>query len=52
VARIARVAHVVLPVKDTKEAIDWYVSALGMELMAHDQEMDLPAAPVSPIRPC
>ena len=40
-ARIARVAHVVLPVKDTKEAIDWYVSALGMELMAHDQEMDL-----------
>jgi catechol 2,3-dioxygenase len=41
VARIARVAHVVLPVKDTKEAIDWYVSALGMELMAHDQEMDL-----------
>ena len=40
-ARIARVAHVVLPVKDTKEAIDWYVSALGMELMAHDQERDL-----------
>ena len=41
VARIARVAHVVLPVRDTKEAIDWYVSALDMELMAHDREMHL-----------
>ena len=40
-ARIARVAPVVLPVKDTEEALDWYVSALGMELMAHDQEMEL-----------
>jgi catechol-2,3-dioxygenase len=28
-------------VKDTKEAIDWYTNALGMELMAHDQDMDL-----------
>ncbi len=40
-ARIARVGHVVLTVKDTKEAIDWYTSALGMELMAHDQGMDM-----------
>ena len=41
VARIARVGHVVLSVKDTREAIAWYTSALGMELMAHDQDMDL-----------
>ena len=30
--RIARVGHVVLNVKDTKEAIDWYTNALGMDL--------------------
>jgi catechol 2,3-dioxygenase len=40
-ATISRVGHVVLPVKDTKAAIDWYTLALGMELMAHDQELDL-----------
>ena len=40
-ARIARVGHVVLNVRDTKEAIDWYTSALGMELMNHDQGMDM-----------
>ena len=40
-ARIARVEHVVLPVRDTKEATDWYTNALGMELMAHDQELDM-----------
>jgi catechol 2,3-dioxygenase len=41
VAGISGVAHVVLTVKDTKEAIDWYTSALGMELMAHDRDLDL-----------
>ena len=40
-ASIAKVAHVVLTVRDTREAIDWYTSALGMELMAHDQGMDI-----------
>ena len=40
-ARIARVGHVVLNVRDTREAIDWYTSALGMELMNHDQGMDM-----------
>ena len=40
-ARIARVGHVVLNVKDTVEAIDWYTNALGMELMNHDQGMDM-----------
>ena len=40
-ARIARVGHVVLNVKDTIEAIDWYTNALGMELMNHDQGMDM-----------
>ena len=40
-AKINRVGHVVLGVKDTKEAIDWYTEALGMELMAHDQGMDM-----------
>ena len=40
-ARIARVGHVVLNVKDTKEAIEWYTNALGMELMNHDQGMDM-----------
>ncbi len=40
-AKIARVGHVVLNVNDTKEAIEWYTNALGMELMAHDQGMDM-----------
>ncbi len=40
-ARIARVGHVVLNVSDTIEAIDWYTNALGMELMNHDQGMDM-----------
>ena len=40
-ARIERVGHVVLNVRDTKEAIDWYTNALGMELMNHDQGMDM-----------
>ena len=40
-ARIARVGHVVLNVKDTHEAIDWYTNTLGMELMNHNQEMDM-----------
>ena len=40
-AKIARVGHVVLNVKDTVEAIDWYTNALGMELMNHDQGMDM-----------
>lgn len=40
-AKIARVGHVVLNVKDTKEAIAWYTDALGMELMNHDQRMDM-----------
>ena len=40
-ARIARVGHVVLNVKDTREAVAWYTNALGMELMNHDQGMDM-----------
>ena len=40
-AKISKVGHVVLNVRDTKEAIDWYTEALGMELMAHDQGMDM-----------
>ncbi len=40
-AKIAKVGHVVLNVKDTKEAIDWYTNTLGMELMVHDQGMDM-----------
>lgn len=40
-AGIARIGHVVLTVKDTKEAIAWYTNALGMELMAHDRDMDM-----------
>ena len=40
-AKIAKVGHVVLNVKDTKEAIAWYTDALGMELMVHDQGMDM-----------
>ena len=40
-AKIAKVGHVVLNVKDTKEAIDWYTNTLGMELMVHDQDMDM-----------
>ena len=40
-AKIAKVGHVVLNVKDTKEAIEWYTETLGMELMAHDQRMDM-----------
>lgn len=40
-SEISRVGHVVLNVRDTKEAIDWYTNALGMELMNHDQGMDM-----------
>jgi catechol-2,3-dioxygenase len=40
-AKISKVGHVVLNVKDTKEAIDWYTDALGMELMVHDEGMDM-----------
>ena len=40
-AKISKVGHVVLNVKDTKEAIDWYTETLGMELMVHDQGMDM-----------
>ena len=38
---ISRVGHVVLNVRDTQEAIAWYTNALGMELMNHDQGMDM-----------
>ncbi len=40
-ARITRVGHVALNVKDIEEAIVWYTNALGMELMAHDKDMDI-----------
>jgi len=40
-AKIAKVGHVVLNVLDTREAIAWYTDTLGMELMVHDQEMDM-----------
>lgn len=40
-AKIVKVGHVVLAVTDTRKAIDWYTRALGMELMAHDEELDL-----------
>ena len=40
-AKIERVGHVVLNVKDTKEAIQWYTDVLGMELMNHSEGMDM-----------
>ena len=37
-ARINRVGHVVLSVKDTEASVKFYNEALGMEIMSHDLE--------------
>ena len=40
-ARISRVAHVALNVRDPQASAEWYSKALGMEIMNYSPEMEM-----------